>query len=119
TAEGEVVELNRRAAESDLLIYVNLNFVPMNGGHKSVAVGLCSYRSLMPHHIPHVIQKSDSYMDPAGSALAQVIARMGRVANEKLNVFTIESTINNRMFDRPLEFLAKNEDDLDGRERTL
>src|SRR5690606_16199029 len=49
TAEGEVVELNRRAAESDLLIYVNLNFVPMNGGHKSVAVGLCSYRSLMPH----------------------------------------------------------------------
>ncbi len=119
TAEGEVVELNRRAAESDLLIYVNLNFVPMNGGHKSVAVGLCSYRSLMPHHNPHVIQKSDSYMDPAGSALAQVIARMGRVANEKLNVFTIESTINNRMFDRPLEFLAKNEDDLDGRERTL
>ncbi len=29
-------EINRRAAESDLVIYVNINFVPMDGGHKSV-----------------------------------------------------------------------------------
>ena len=28
TDHGEVLELNRRAAESDLVIYVNLNFVP-------------------------------------------------------------------------------------------
>src|SRR5580704_10935575 len=34
--KGEVVEMNRRVAESDLVIYVNLNFVPMNGGHKSM-----------------------------------------------------------------------------------
>ena len=47
TEEGEVVELNRKAVESDLVIYVNLNFVPMDGGHKSVAVGLCGYRSLL------------------------------------------------------------------------
>jgi len=52
TRHGDVLELNRRAAESDLLIYVNLNFVAMNGGHKSVAVGLCSYKSLRPHHKP-------------------------------------------------------------------
>src|SRR6185369_8302032 len=32
TRHGDVLELNRRAAESDLLIYVNLNFVAMNGG---------------------------------------------------------------------------------------
>src|SRR6187551_1731814 len=44
TDTGEVIDLNRRAAESDLVIYVNLNFVPMNGGHKSMAVGLTSYR---------------------------------------------------------------------------
>src|SRR5690606_21240097 len=41
TELGEEVELNRRAVESDLVIYVNLNLVPMDGGHKSVAVGLC------------------------------------------------------------------------------
>ena len=42
---------------------------------------------------------------------------MGRVTNKALNVFTIETTINNRMFDRPLEFLHKNEDDLSGNEQ--
>jgi hypothetical protein len=34
-----------------------------------------------------------------------------------LKVFTIETTINNRMFDTPLEFLHKNEDDLNAREK--
>ncbi|HEY3587078.1 MAG TPA: lactate racemase domain-containing protein, partial [Myxococcaceae bacterium] len=33
TSAGEVVAINRRAAESDLLIYVNINLVPMDGGH--------------------------------------------------------------------------------------
>jgi nickel-dependent lactate racemase len=41
TDEGEVVELNKKAVEADLVIYVNLNFVPMDGGHKSVSVGFC------------------------------------------------------------------------------
>src|SRR5204863_160799 len=40
TGEGEEVTLNRRAAESDLVIYVNLTLVPMDGGHKSLATGL-------------------------------------------------------------------------------
>src|SRR5205823_12078249 len=112
TEEGEVVELNRRAVESDLVIYVNLNFVPMNGGHKSVAVGLCGYKSLRAHHNPKTMRNCHSYMDPASSALNTSVERMGRLTNQKLNVFNIETTINNRMFDRPLEFLHKNEDDL-------
>ena len=48
TRHGEVLELNRRAVESDLVIYVNLNFVPMNGGHKSVAVGLVRLQEPAP-----------------------------------------------------------------------
>ena len=117
TRHGDVLELNRRAAESDLLIYVNLNFVAMNGGHKSVAVGLCSYKSLRPHHNPRTIAESDSYMDPKRSKLATDIELMGRLAHTHLNIFTIETTVNNRMFDRSLEFLTKNEDDLSGSER--
>ncbi|HVK66971.1 MAG TPA: lactate racemase domain-containing protein [Polyangium sp.] len=117
TEEGEEVELNRRAVESDLIIYVNLNLVPMDGGHKSVAVGLCGYRSLRAHHNPRVMRQCHSYMDPKTSALNTSVVRMGRLANKKLNVFTIETTINNRMFDTPLEFLAKNEDDLSRTER--
>ena len=119
TDEGEVVELNRRAVESDLVIYVNLNFVPMDGGHKSVAVGLCGYKSLRAHHNPRTMRNCSSYMDPASSALATSVERMGRLTNSKLDVFTIETTVNNRMFDPSLGFLAKNEDDLDDREWAL
>jgi hypothetical protein len=117
TALGEPVILNKKAAESDLLIYVNLNLVPMDGGHKSVAVGLCGYESLKPHHNPKVMRNCHSYMDPAASELNTVVERMGRVANQHLNVFTIETTINNRMFDKPLAFLAKNEDEYTPAER--
>ncbi|HYO93815.1 MAG TPA: lactate racemase domain-containing protein, partial [Polyangiaceae bacterium] len=119
TDHGEPLELNRRAAESDLLIYANLNFVAMNGGHKSVAVGLCSYRSLRPHHNPRTIRGSDSYMDPKASLLARDIELMGRVAHRHLNIFTIETTVNNRMFDRNLDFLTRNEDELSGKEKLL
>jgi hypothetical protein len=119
TEHGDVLELNRRAVESDLLVYVNISFVPMNGGHKSVAVGLCNYRSLRPHHNPQSIRGSDSYMDPARSQLATDIGRMGKLAHEALDIFTIETTLNNRMFDRSLDFLMKNEDDLGARERAM
>jgi nickel-dependent lactate racemase len=118
TSQGEVVELNRKAVESDLLIYVNLNLVPMDGGHKSVAVGLCGYKSLRAHHNPHTMRQCWSYLDPAASALATSVDRMGRVAEQALNVFHIETTVDNRMFDRPLEFLQKNEDDWTAAERT-
>src|SRR5262249_5801809 len=118
TDEGEEVELNKRAVESDLVIYVNLNLVPMDGGHKSVAVGLCGYRSLRAHHNPKTMRNCHSYMDPSTSALNTSVERMGRLTNKKLNVFTIETTINNRMFDRTLDFLSRNEDDLTAADRS-
>ncbi|HXX68503.1 MAG TPA: lactate racemase domain-containing protein [Polyangiaceae bacterium] len=117
TERGEVVELNRKAVESDLLIYVSLNFVPMSGGHKSVAVGLCGYRSLRAHHTPQVMRRCWSYMDPAASALATSVERMGRLAERTLDVFHIETTVNNRMYGPPLGFLHKNEDDWTASER--
>jgi nickel-dependent lactate racemase len=117
TEQDEVVELNRTAVEAELLIYVSANLVPMSGGHKSVGVGLCGYRSLRAHHNPHVMRDCHSYMDPSKSALATSVDRMGRLVEKALNVFHIETTINNRMFDRPLEFLHKNEDDWSGTER--
>ena len=112
TEDGQEVEINRRAAESDLLIYVNLTFVPMNGGHKSLGTGLVGYKTLRGHHRPDVIRASPSYMDPAVSALSRKMESIGRLVNSKLDVFTIETTVNNRMFDTPLEFLGKNEDEL-------
>jgi hypothetical protein len=83
----------------------------MSGGHKSVSVGLCGYRSLRAHHNPRVMRECWSYMDPSASALSTSVDRMGRVAERALNIFHIEMTVNNRMFDRALGFLTKNEDD--------
>jgi len=111
TRHGEQVTIQRRAAESDLLIYVNLNLVPMDGGHKSVGVGLCDYRTLRAHHTPQAILKSDSYMDPDNSELHHSCNRIGRVVDEKLDVFHIETAVNNRMYGKTLDFLGKNEDD--------
>src|SRR5688572_16036237 len=111
TDHKEPVNINRRAVESDLVIYVNINFVPMNGGHKSMAVGLCNYESLRPHHEPHTIRESDSYMDPKRSALSTKIQRMGALVDQHMNVFHIETVLNNRMFAAPTAFLGKNEDE--------
>ena len=63
TEQGEDVEINKRAATSDLLVYVNINLVAMDGGHKSVATGLASYRSLRHHHNPQTMRHSKSFMD--------------------------------------------------------
>jgi hypothetical protein len=117
TAHGERLRLNRRACESDLLVYLNINLVPMDGGHKSVTVGLCDYESLRPHHEPQTILDSDSYMDPARSALSRKCERMGRLVDAALNVFHVETVLNNRMYPPELAFLAKNEDDFDDRDR--
>ncbi len=78
TKHKEPLVLNRRVAESDLVIYVNINLSPMDGGHKSVAVGLCDYESLRAHHEPQTIRDSDSYMDPARSELNRKCTRLGK-----------------------------------------
>ncbi len=111
TELGEKVRINRRAAESDLLIYVNINLVPMDGGNKSVGVGLCDYESLRAHHNPETIRASDSYFDHTRSPLTESCNRMGRIINRTLNVFHIETVVNNQMFDPRMEFFVKPEDE--------
>jgi hypothetical protein len=106
---GEDVEINRRAAESDLLVYVNINLVAMDGGHKSVPVGLGGYRSLKHHHNVHTMLESRSFMDAPSSALHGSAARMGRLLAGHLRVFTVETTLNNDTFPTQFGFLNKRE----------
>ena len=110
TEQGEKAIVNRRAAESDLFVYVNLNLVLMDGGHKSVATGLTNYEGVKAHHTPHHIRHSWSYMDPPRSEMHHSVERVGRLIDRELDVFHIETTINNRMFDGPLDFLMKREE---------
>jgi hypothetical protein len=110
TPNGHPVELNQRAVESDLVIYVNINLVPMNGGYKSLGVGLTTYETLRAHHNPQVLVETASYMEPSRSRLHDGIDAVGRVVHEQVDVFHIETVINNRMFPSALDFLARRED---------
>src|SRR5579862_4225354 len=110
TEQGEDVEINRRAAESDLLVYVNINLVAMDGGHKSVATGLASYKSLRHHHNVRTMQHSRSFMDHHRSELHTSNWRMGRLIREAgVHVFQIETTLNTDTFPEQFRFLQRRE----------
>jgi hypothetical protein len=118
TELGEDVELNRRAVESDLLVYVNINLVAMDGGHKSVATGLASYRSLRHHHNVRTMQHSRSFMDQEHSELHSSNWRMGRMIRDSgLKIFQIETTLNTETFPKEFSFLQKREWEWTARDR--
>ncbi|HWD25407.1 MAG TPA: lactate racemase domain-containing protein [Acidimicrobiales bacterium] len=119
TDQGEEVEINRRAAESDLLVYVNINLVAMDGGHKSVATGLASYRSIRHHHNVKTMQHSRSFMDMNHSELHTSNWRMGRLIAEHVKVFQIETTINTNTFPPQFRYLQRREWEWSVGDRTL
>jgi hypothetical protein len=110
TGQGEDVEINRRAAESDVLVYVNINLVAMDGGHKSVATGLASYKSIRHHHNVRTMQHSRSFMDRHNSELHTSNWRMGQlIAKAGVKIFQIETTLNLDTFPSQFGFLQKRE----------
>ncbi len=109
TETGEDVELNRRAMESDLLIYVNINLATMDGGHKSVPVGLATYKCVRHHHNAQTMLHESSYMDPDRSAFHRSCDRMGELVRKRARTFTIETTLNGDTFHPLLDFLQKRE----------
>jgi lactate racemase len=120
TDHGEEVEISKRAAESDLLVYVNINIVSMDGGWKSTATGLASYRSIRHHHNVHTLEHSTSMMDRHRSELHHRNWRMGEVLRSAgVKVFQIETTINNDVFGDtgPMAVLQKREWEWTARDR--
>ena len=112
TRHDEAVTMNKRAAESDLLIYVNLNIVSMDGGWKSTATGLSGYSGIKHHHNVKTMRESKSFMDRHNSELHHSNWRQGEVIkNHGPRIFQIETTINNNTFgyDGALSLLQKRE----------
>lgn len=112
TKHGEKVIINKRAADSDLLVYVNINIVSMDGGWKSTATGLSAYESLKSHHNVRTMQHSRSFMDRHRSELHSSNWRMGEVLKASgPKIFQIETTINNDVFgtEGPMSVLQKRE----------
>jgi len=112
TRHDEAVTMNKRAAESDLLVYVNLNIVSMDGGWKSTATGLSGYSGIKHHHNVKTMRESKSFMDRHSSELHHSNWRQGEVIkNHGPRIFQIETTINNNTFgyDGALSLLQKRE----------
>ena len=110
TDEGEVLEINTRVAESDLVVYANVNQVAMDGGWKSITTGVASYRSLSFHHNPITLQNTRSLMDRHKSDLHKSVWRLGKVLQDHgPKIFQVETTINNDAFPSPFDFLSKRE----------
>jgi hypothetical protein len=112
TKHGELVRMNKRAAESDLLVYVNINLVSMDGGWKSTATGLSDYASLKHHHNVRTMQHSTSFMDQHRSELHHSNWRMGDIIRKHgPKIFQIETTVNTNVFGTtgPLAMLQKRE----------
>lgn len=121
TDQGEVLEINKRAAESDLLVYVNINSVAMDGGWKSVCTGLASYRSLSHHHNPTTLENTKSLMGHRDhSALHQSVWRLGKVLRDSgPRIFQIETTLNTDMFPSPFDFINKREWEWTAKDRAI
>jgi hypothetical protein len=120
TRHGEDVQMSKRAAESDLIVYVNINLVAMDGGHKSTATGLSGYQGLRHHHNVQTMQNSRSFMDQQSSELHKSNWRQGEVIrNAGVKIFQIETTLNNNTFghDGPLAMLQKREWEWTARDR--
>ena len=109
TEHGEEVTVSKRVMDSDLLVYVNVNYIPMDGGHKSVHTGLSPYASIKHHHTPETLKNTRSLMDPDNSALHGSVIRMGKIFKEHAKVFHIETTLNNAAFPAVFDFMAKPE----------
>ena len=102
TERGFEVELNKAVVDSDQIIYVNCTPSPMNGGWKSIVVGLSSFRSIRHHHRPFPFARGHSTMDPERSAFQRLLAEMGAVVDAELatkgrRLFSVETVLTNEV----------------------
>lgn len=98
TKRGFEVEVSRCLLESDLTIYLSIPLTPMNGGWKSTAVGLSSFRSIRHHHRPFP-GASHSVMDPHQGSFHKLLREIGEVIRTHMqakgkHLLQVEATLN-------------------------
>jgi lactate racemase len=119
TAHGEEVEVSRFAVEADLVIYIDSVQIPLNGGHKSVAVGLAGYKTIALHHSPHATEHSPHVMQPHGSEMHSSIERISRVVLQHAKIMVLEFAMNNATYPAHTAYLGKPPERSNLFERTL
>ena len=111
TSRGFDVEVNRAVIESDLFIYLNTMWAPFNGGWKSTAVGLGTFRSIRHHHRPWPLASGQSVDDPKNSSFKKLVWEQGKVIQDALaekgrRVFSIETVYDNSDSDPDKDLIA-------------
>ena len=96
THRGFDVEVNRAVVDSDQFIYLNAMWAPFNGGWKSTAVGLGTFKSIRHHHRPWPIATGQSVDDPKNSSFKKLVWEQGALIEKALadkgrKMFTIET----------------------------
>lgn len=107
TEEGEAVETLKAVVECDLVIYVDTVQIPLNGGHKSVAVGFGTYRTLAQHHAPQMTSDHPHVMQPDGSCMHRSIERISRVIERNARIMVLEAPMNGATYPAHVRFLCK------------
>jgi nickel-dependent lactate racemase len=93
TDSGYQVDIHRLVVESDLTVYVNAaNHLGFNGGWKSVAVGLSTWRSIACTHTPDGMS-----MSVRGNRMHHVFEEQGRHIEKRLGrrIFKFETVLAN------------------------
>ncbi len=107
TDAGEPVEVWKPAVEADLVIYVDTIQIPLNGGHKSVGVGLSSYKTIACHHHPEKTAETPHVMQPDGSKMHESIERINRVVENHARVMVLEASMNNDTYPWYFRYIGK------------
>ena len=100
THRGFDVEVNRAIVDSDQFIYLNTMWAPFNGGWKSTAVGMGTFRSIRHHHRPWPVASGQSVDDPKNSSFKKLVWEQGLVIQNALEergrrIFTVETVYDN------------------------
>jgi lactate racemase len=107
TERKEPVEIWKPVVDSDLVIYVDAVQIPLNGGHKSVAVGMGTYNSIASHHHPKMTADTPHVMQPEGSEMHACVERISKVVQKHARIMVMEAAMNNSIYPSHLAYLGK------------
>ncbi len=119
TERDEEVEISKFAVEADLVIYIDSVQIPLNGGHKSVGVGLAGYKSIAYHHSPHATATTPHVMQPHGSEMHCSIERISRVIMKHCKIMVLEFAMNGATYPAHTAYLGKPDSRCNFLERAL
>lgn len=119
TELDEPVQVCQGVVDADLVIYVDSVQIPLNGGHKSVAVGLGTYDSIASHHNPKMTESVPHVMQPDGSHMHDCVERLSRVIQKHAKIMVMEAAMNNATYPRMVRHLGLPDERCSGMQRMM